>query len=232
VNVLIFGASGSAGGSVLRVCLDAAEVEDVCVIVRRSLAVSHAKLRSIIHADFADYSTIPDVFVGVDAVFYCLGISVRQVSGEAEYRRITYDFAVAAARMLRAQNPHAAFHFISGRGTDLQSRFMWARVKAETEQEVMKIAGAVCWRPAAIDGVPSASEPRLYKVLRPIYPLFAPLRDVYVKGEDIGRAMLYATRERWRNRIVENREIRDLAERRPDLAVSAFPDGGEHRHGN
>jgi uncharacterized protein YbjT (DUF2867 family) len=213
VNVLIFGASGSAGGSVLRVCLDAPEVEDVCAVVRRPLAVAHAKLRTTVHRDFTDYSTIPDAFVGVDACLYCLGISVRQVSGEAEYRRITYDYAVAAARMLRAQNPHAPFHFISGRGTDLKSRFMWARVKAETEQEVMKIAGAVCWRPGAIDGVPSASEPRLYKALRPVYPLFSPLRDFYVKGEDIGRAMLYATRERWRNRIVENREIRDVADR-------------------
>lgn len=213
MNVLIFGASGSAGGSVLRECLDAAEVEDVCAVVRRPLAVSHPKLRTIIHSDFSDDSTIPDVFVGVDACLYCLGISVRQVSGEADYRRITFDYAVAAAAMLRRQNPHAPFHFISGRGTDVNSRFMWARVKAETEREVMTIAAAVCWRPGAIDGLPSASEPRLYKALRTVYPLFSPLRDLYVKGEDIGLAMLYATRERWRNRIVENREIRDIADR-------------------
>lgn len=213
MNLLIFGASGSAGGSVLRACLEAPEVEDVCAVVRRPLDAAHAKLRTVIHHDFADYSTIPDVFVGVDAVLYCLGISVRQVSGEAEYRRITYDYALAAARTLRAQNGNAAFHFISGSGTHLDSRFMWARVKAETERDVMAVARAVCWRPAAIDGVPSRSEPLLYKSLRPLYGLFAPFRGLYVKGEDIGRAMLFATRERWRNRVVENREIRDIADR-------------------
>lgn len=212
MTVLLFGASGSAGGSVLRACLESPEVTDVIALVRRPLTVSHQKLRAVIHSDFSDYSTVPDVFVGVDACFYCLGISVRQVTGEAEYRRITFDYAVAAARALRAQNPHAAFHFISGAGTGLKSRFMWARVKAETEQEVLRIADAACWRPAAIDGVPSSSEPRLYKTLRPIYALMKPFRGLYVAGDDVGRAMLYATRRRWRRRIIENREIRDLAD--------------------
>ncbi|MFL6261592.1 MAG: NAD(P)H-binding protein [Thermoanaerobaculia bacterium] len=213
MKILIFGATGSAGGSVLRSCLASPAVEEVRAVVRRPLSLTHEKLRVVVHDDFLDYTRIADAFAGVDACLFCLGISSTQVSGEAEYRRITHDFALAAARALRARSLGAAFHFISGRGTNVESRFMWARVKGETERDLIAEVDAVCWRPAAIDGVPSQSEPRLFKILRPLFRLLSPFRNLYVKGEDIGRAMLLATAENLRGRILENAEIRDLAGR-------------------
>jgi uncharacterized protein YbjT (DUF2867 family) len=218
MKILIFGATGSAGGSVLRACLASPAVEEVRALVRRPLAVTDPKLQTIVHDDYLDYSRVESAFAGVDACLFCLGISISQVSGEAEYRRITHDFALAAARTLRAQSPAAAFHFISGQGTKLDSRFLWARVKAETERDLMAEFGAVCWRPAAIDGVPSRSEPWTFKVLRPVLRLLlSRSRKLYVKGEDLGRAMLQAVGEGLRGKILENAEIRDFADRSPRL---------------
>ena len=198
----------------LRVCLASPAVTEVRAIVRRPTGLAGHKLREIGHTDYLDFSAIANAFEGVDACFYCLGISVMQVSGEAEYRRITHDMAMAAARALSSHSPSAAFHFISGSGASLTSRQMWARVKAETEADLMALARAVCWRPAAIDGVPSATEPVLFKVLRPILRVvLGPFRSLYVKGEDIGRAMLEATSQGLRNRVIENAELRDLADR-------------------
>jgi len=213
MKILIFGATGSAGGSVLRACLSSPAVEEVRAVVRRPLSLTDSKLRVFVHSDYLDYSKIADAFAGVDACLFCLGISATQVSGEAEYREITHDFALAAARALRARSPEAAFHFISGQGTNVSSRFLWARVKGETERDLIAEVGAVCWRPAAIDGVPSRSEPRMFKILRPLYRLLSPFRNLYVKGEDLGRAMLLAASENMRGRILENRDIRDLADR-------------------
>jgi uncharacterized protein YbjT (DUF2867 family) len=214
VKVLIFGASGSAGGSVLSVSLAAADVHEVRAVTRRPLDIGHPKLRQVRHDDYQDYAAVEDVFAGVDACLYCLGKSARQVAGEPEYRRITYYFAMAAARTLRARSPAAVFHYVSGASAGLDSRFMWARVKAEAERDLMAQYDAVCWRPASIDGVPSASEPRAYKLFRPVARLlFKPFRSLYVTGDDIGRAMLVATRERIRHRIVPNAEIRDMAAR-------------------
>lgn len=211
--VLLFGATGSAGGSVLRACLDAPEVAEVRALVRRTPQVTHQKLRTIVHHDYADHRSAAAAFAGVDACFYCLGKSVRQVSGEAEYRTITHDYALAAAGALLAGSPDAVFQFISGSGAHLNSRFMWARVKAETERDLMARCGAVCWRPAAIDGMASASEPALYRVMRPVFRLLQPIRSLYVHGEDIGRAMLQAVTEGRRHQIVENAPMRDLADR-------------------
>ncbi|MFL6194283.1 MAG: NAD(P)H-binding protein [Thermoanaerobaculia bacterium] len=213
MKILLFGATGSAGGSVLKACLASPQVEEVRAIVRRPLKIKHEKLREIVHGDFLDYTAVGDAFAGVDACLFCLGISATQVSGEAEYRRITHDFALAAATTLKARSPGAAFHFISGQGTGLNSRFMWARVKAETERDLIQLLNATCWRPAAIDGEASESAPGIYKVIRPLFRLLRPFRGLYVAGEDIGRAMLQATAEGLRGRVIENAEIRDLAAR-------------------
>lgn len=215
MKILLFGATGSAGGSVLRVCLQSPQVDEVRIIVRRGPAFAHTKLRALIHADFQDYTKVADAFAGVDACLFCLGKSVSQVSGEEEYRKITHDFAMAAARALQAKNPAAAFHFISGQGTNLNSRMMWARVKAETERDLMQLCDAVCWRPGAIDGVSSESAPRVYRFTRPFFRVLRPFRSLYVSGEDLGRAMLRAVAQNMRGAIIENAQIRDLAEQSP-----------------
>ena len=49
----------------------------------------------------------------------------------------------------------------------------------------------------------------MYPVLR----LLKPFRSLYVAGDDLGYAMLEATREKVRARIFENPEIRELGAR-------------------
>ena len=213
MKIILFGATGSAGGSVLRACLSTSRVEEVRAIVRRPLKIADGKLRVFTHGDFLDYGAIQEAFAGVDACLFCLGISASQVSGEAEYRRITHDFALAAARELKDGSPGVAFHYLSGQGARLDSRMMWARVKAEAERDLIDLAGAVCWRPAFIDGETSESGPRLYQAIRPVFRLLRGFRGLYVKGEDIGHAMLQATADGMRGRIVENAEIREIASR-------------------
>jgi uncharacterized protein YbjT (DUF2867 family) len=213
MKVLILGATGSAGGSVLKACLATREVREVRSITRRPLAMEDPGLRSALHADFTSYDGLEEFFTGLSACFYCLGVSATQVSDEDKYRRVTVDFAVAAATALGDGSPAAAFHFVSGVGTGPDSRFMWARVKAEAEEQVMDVAGAVCWRPGFIDGEASSTGAWYHGVLRPAFRLLKPMRSLYVSGEDLGLAMLQATRERMKRRVIVNREIRELAER-------------------
>jgi uncharacterized protein YbjT (DUF2867 family) len=214
LDVLIFGGTGSAGRCVLRECLASSQVGRVRAISRRPLDLQHEKLTTVLHDNYTTYDAVKAAFEGVDVCLYCLGKSVSQVEHESAYRRITYEFAVAAAAALRDGSPDAVFHFISGGGASLDSRFMWARVKAETERDLLgSSALTLCWRPAAIDGMPSPSEPLLYRAARPLYAVLKPFRSLYVNGADLGLAMIQASVEGMHGRIIENREIRDLADR-------------------
>jgi len=212
MRVLLFGATGLAGGGVLRACLATPEVTEVRAVVRRSTGRRDPKLREIIHDNYLDYSAIANEFATVDAFFFCLGISVTQVPAESDYRRIHQAFPLAAAKLLREKSPNAVFHYLSGGRSDLESRWMWARVKAEAERDLMNGFDALCWRPAMIGGTPGAPMPRYMEVLRPLLTaMFKPFKSMYIESDDIGRAMITATKHGLRHRIFENPEMRDLA---------------------
>ena len=122
--------------------------------------------------EFADY----------DACFFCLGVSSFGMK-EPEYRRITYDITMAAAKALLQANPPSAgrgmtFVYVSGTGTDANGRQMWARVKGETENALlaMPFKSVYLFRPGVIvplDGIKSKTA--LYRIpyvlLKPVLPL-------------------------------------------------------------
>ncbi len=179
MKVILFGASGMVGQGVLRECLLDPEVKTVLSIVRSSTGQEHAKLREIVHKDFFDFSAIESELAGFDACFFCLGVSSAGMS-EENYRRVTYDIALAAAKTLVKLNPDMTFVFVSGAGTDSseRGRLMWARVKGQTENALLRLPfkAAYMFRPGVIvplHGIKSRT--MLYRVpyavLGPILPL-------------------------------------------------------------
>jgi NAD(P)H-binding len=88
------------GGYALRYALDDDSVKTVTAIVRRKLGISHPKLREVLHADFADCSTLSSALSGQDAVVFCLGTYAGAVS-DAELRKVTVEYTIEFARVLR-----------------------------------------------------------------------------------------------------------------------------------
>ncbi len=219
MKVLIFGATGMVGQGVLRECLLDPGVSEVVTIGRSATGQSHAKLREIVHADLTDYTAIEPHLAGFDACFFCLGIASAGMS-EADYRRITYDIALAAAGTLVRLNPAMVFVYVSGASTDSseKGRWMWARVKGATENAIMRLPfkASYMFRPGAIQPLHGIrSKTRLYRV---IYDLTAPLLpllqrwlpDSITTTEQIGKAMLKVAREGAPKPILENADINRL----------------------
>ena len=107
MKVLILGATGAAGGSLLDFALRSALVSEVRTISRRAIATGPAKHAGWLHDNLLDLSPVSAAFVNLDACFFCVGRAVAQVRDEAEYRALVRDFAVIAARELRARSPGA-----------------------------------------------------------------------------------------------------------------------------
>ena len=218
-RVVIVGASGMVGGYALRYLLENAAVGGVTSIGRRNLGFSHPKLTEILHADFADCSPVAEALTEHDAAVYCLGTYTGAVPDE-ELRRITVDYTVEFARVLRASSPNATFAFLSGSGADPtgRSRMAFARYKGEAER-TLSAAGfphVYIFRPAYIYPVQPRREPNLsYRVLRAIYPAFRVLfPNQVIRADDLARTMVDAAVRKpgeGRALVLENRDIRHFA---------------------
>lgn len=198
MRVALFGASGMVGQGVLRACLQDGEVEEVVLVVRTPLEAEHPKVREVVHTDFTDFGAVQGELEGLDACFFCLGVSSAG-RDEEEYTRITYDFTLAAARAVSVNNPELTFTYVSGEGTDSteSGRSMWARVKGRTENALLAMPfHAYLFRPGYIQprngAVSRTSGYRLmYRLTSWLYPVLRRLAPEYVTTtEHLGRAMI------------------------------------------
>jgi uncharacterized protein YbjT (DUF2867 family) len=222
-RVVIVGGSGMVGGQALRYALDHPAVGSVTAIGRKKLGISHAKLKEVLHRDFADCSALAQVLSGQDAAIYCLGTYTGSVS-DAELRTITADYTIEFAQVFRGSSPEVSFSFLSGNGADPtgRSRIPFARYKGEAENALLA-AGfprVYIFRPAYIYPVEPRKEPNFsYRLLRAIYPAFRVLfPNQVIRADDLARAMVdvavRATGEQ-RSLIFENRDIRKMIDLRP-----------------
>jgi uncharacterized protein YbjT (DUF2867 family) len=219
---VLFGATGMIGQGVLRECLVAPDVEDVLSVARSPTGKTHPKLRELTPPDFFDFSAVEQELRGFDACFFCLGITSAGMS-EADYRRVTYDIAMAAAQTLARLNPGMTFVFVSGAGADStgRGRLMWARVKGQTENAILKLPfkRAVVFRPGIIlpmyGAVSRTTWVRVtYNLTRPLWPiLFALFPRHITTTERMGLAMLHVARHGAPSTVLEMPDIGELAGR-------------------
>ncbi len=194
-RLVIVGASGMVGGYAIRYALGHPTVECVTSIGRRILGISHAKLTEVLHPDFADCSALAQALSRQDAAVFCLGTYTGAVP-DAELRKITLDYTVEFARVLRGSSSDAAFAFLSGNGADPagRSRMAFARYKGAAENALLS-AGfprVYIFRPAYIYPVVPRKEPALsYRLLRAVYPaLRLVFPDLVIRADDLARAMV------------------------------------------
>jgi uncharacterized protein YbjT (DUF2867 family) len=219
VNVVLFGATGMVGQGVLRECLLDPDVESVLSVGRSATGQTHPKLREIVHANLRDFSAIESQLTNLDACFFCLGVASAGMA-EDDYRRVTFDITLAAATTLVRRNPGMTFVYVSGAGADSseRGRIMWARVRGETENAVLRLPfkTAAVIRPAGIiplHGITSRTP--LYRIAytltRPLWPFLHKAFPQYVTTtERLGRAMLRIARRGTPKPILEARDINAL----------------------
>ncbi len=113
------------------------------------------------------------------------------------------------------------FIYVSGTGTDSteKGRVMWARVKGETENALLKLPfkAAYMFRPGFIQPLHGiVSKTRLYRVLYAVAgPLASLLRGIMPRWvtttEKVGRAMIRVGERGAPKAFLENRDINELA---------------------
>jgi uncharacterized protein YbjT (DUF2867 family) len=216
IRAILTGATGMVGEGVLLECLKDRNVEAVLLLSRRTSGVSHPKVREVLVPDLMSLSGVEDQLTGYNACLFCAGISSMGISKE-KYERITHDLTLHVAETLVRLNPDMAFVFVSGSGTDSTgtSRLHWARVKGQTENDLLRLPfrAAYMFRPGFMKASPGQRNVlKMYNYVSWLYPLARKTTSNLVSTmAEVGVAMLKAVQEGYPKRVLEVRDIVALA---------------------
>ncbi len=220
MKVIITGASGMVGKSVLLECLEHAKVKKILIINRNSINLEHPKLTEIILPDFNQVTTIKNNLKGYDACFYCMGVSAFGMN-ESNYTKITFNITKMFVDVLYELAPQMIFNYVSGTGTDSleKTKIMWGRVKGKTENMIRnrEFKDAYFFRPGFIipdKGVKSKTPlySFFYSLTKPFYPLFKKSPSV-IGSSTIGKAMINSLLFPQALKHLENKDINLLAKK-------------------
>lgn len=216
-KILITGATGMIGGLILESALKDTLITEVISIVRKKSGVSHPKLKEVIISNFLDYSSIEELLIEIDAVYYCLGVYTGKAPRD-EFRKITVDYPAALANKLIEYSPQANFCLLSGQGADRseKSALMFAKDKGAIENLLSSLGlrAFYAFRPAYIYPVIPRNEPNFtYRLFRIFYPIVRLLgKNFSIRSTDLANAMYKVGLEGAQKEVLENRDIVRMSE--------------------
>lgn len=217
MKVIITGSSGMLGQAVLKESLLDPRIEKILLVQRSPSGEDHAKVEEVILKDFFDVHKISEKLKGYDNCFFCAGISSNAMS-EEEYRRITHDMTLKFAEELLKRNPGISFTYISAYGADAISKTMWAKIKGQTENDLIKLgfSHTHIFRPAYTHPdkglkIKSAWNRRILFFTRPLYLLIKVLFPKHTTtSTTFGKAMVNAAIARDKRTYFEVPQINQL----------------------
>ncbi len=216
MKIIVTGATGLVGAEVLRQAILDETIEEITAIVRRPLSLQHPKIKTIIHQNFLDYSTLSDVIKKHDAFLWCLGISQSQVSKE-EYQTITYDYTIAAANAVEKVNPEMTFLFLSGMGADSseKSKTIFARVKGKAENALLKMSFKKLFivRPGGIKPIHKNPNTAFSnKIMIPFFPILELLYPAMViSSVQLAKVIVHIAKNGSEKQLMENTFLKEIA---------------------
>ena len=214
-RAIVLGYSGFVGSHLLQALLDSPDYDRVTAIVRKPLAISHAKLNVLI----GDYHTLPDLRSEIrgDDLFITLGTTRKNSPNQAEYYQVDHDYPVLAAHIAKDNGVKAVF-VVTAVGADLKSAFFYTRTKGEVERDLIQLdfEHTHIFRPSMLMGNRKQDRPlekTLIGIWRWLNLLLVGKVDRYrgITGEALAAAIVNSARNRsdkvkiyhWREMIQE-----------------------------
>lgn len=199
-TAVIIGATGLVGSRLLSLLLEDTEYLEIHAFVRRALP-EHPKLRqSVMDLTGLEAAHFPQA----DAVFCCLGTTLRRAGSREAFRKVDFDATLAAARRARAAGCRI-FLLVTAQGANPNSRIFYNRVKGEIEKAVRELSfpSLVILRPGLLLGERDESRPlealaqAVLGTLKPL--LIGPLSVARpIAGDTVARAMHIAAKGDWK----------------------------------
>lgn len=137
VRVAVAGSTGLTGFELVNQLAEMENCEGVVAFGRRGDLWHHYKVRDQ-KVDYNDESALVAALAKIDAVFCCLGTTMKNAGSKEAFRNVDYDFVVHL--MIAAEKAGVQqFHLISSMGASTKSSFFYNRVKGGVEEELKKM---------------------------------------------------------------------------------------------
>ena len=157
-KAVIAGASGLIGSSLLELLLASPQYDEVLLLVRKELPLSHKKLVQVL----VDFERLEDYQASINghAVFCCLGSTRKKTPDLAAYRKIDHDYPLQLAQ-IAVQNRIIQYHLVSALGADPKSSNFYSKMKGETEEAIKKtgVKSLHIYEPSLLTGDRKESRP-------------------------------------------------------------------------
>ncbi len=194
-KAIVIGATGLVGQHLIKQL--SALYDTLIVIARRPPRYINASMRFY---QINDFDNLTEVFASVGAdrttdAFSCLGTTKKQAGSDEAFRKVDHDYNVQFATLCHDKGVEN-FFLLSSMNADSNSRFLYNRVKAETEQSIKALGFAqlVIFRPSLLLGrhkgrpLESISQ-KAFQLISPLLSESLPLHPISAKRVASAMAM-------------------------------------------
>ena len=193
-SVAILGATGLVGSECVRQFAESGAFAPVIALVRRPLDESLA--RQPVETRIIDFERLEDAaeHFRVSHIVCALGTTIKTAGSQERFRRVDYDYPVAAARIGVRQGVRH-FLLVSSVGANVNSRIFYSRVKGEVEAAIRTLPyrSVTIVRPSLLLG--ERRERRLGESIGKLFTAVTPRRYKPIHARDVAAALLRAARE-------------------------------------
>lgn len=152
-KAIVIGGTGLVGQYLVK---QLSELYDTLIVIaRRPPRYINASMRFY---QVNDFDNLAEIFASVGAdrktdAFSCLGTTKKQAGSDEAFRQVDHDYNVNFAKLCQDKGVEN-FFLLSAMNADISSRFLYNRVKAETEQSIMSLGFTqlVIFRPSLLLG--------------------------------------------------------------------------------
>lgn len=173
-KAIVIGATGLVGQYLVK---QLSEIYDTLIVIaRRPLRYINA---SIHFYQVNDFDNLAEICTNIGAdqntdAFSCLGTTRKLAGSDEAFRKVDHDYNVSFAKLCREKGVEN-FFLLSAMNNDIDSRFLYNRVKAETEQSIRALGfkQLLIFRPSLLLGKHKGRT--LENVSQNIFKVFSPL---------------------------------------------------------
>lgn len=195
MKILVAGATGLVGQSVLQQALADPRVTRVIAPTRRPLPAHSRMLNPVV--DFEHLPGDADWWAA-GAVICALGTTLRTAGSQAAFRKVDHDYPLSVAR-LALQHGASTFALTSASGANPASRIFYSRTKGELERNLARLgyASLAFVRPGLLGGerTEQRTAERLGAHLLGVIGPLLPRRYRVVPAEAVASALLHCALE-------------------------------------